>query len=494
MNSTPIFNLRAIARRIMKEHGFRTDFPQEALHQAEQVLEEPSNKSPIKDLTHLLWSSIDNDDSRDLDQLEYIQQEANGSRLFVAIADINWCVPPNSPVDQTAQQNTTSVYTGVEIFPMLPEKLSTDLTSLLEGKLRYAIIFEILFSKDGDSLQSTVYPALVQNKAQLTYEAVSIWLEKKNEPTDSAITSRMLTKIRANNDLQDQLRIQDQLAQTLEKKRHEAGALNFGTSELRPSISSTGEIHLNAHQANRATQLIENFMIAANQASVTFLESKKFPSIRRVVRTPKKWERIVELAKTAGFILSSQPDAKALQQFLAQQKKIAPDKFADLSLSVIKLLGRGEYIIEEPNQTPVGHFGLAVENYSHSTAPNRRYPDILTQRLILAAFKSEKIPYSMESLNSLAARCSEKETEANKVERSVHKSMAAVALSHHIGEIYNGIITGSSEKGVWVRISNPPIEGKLEGDVKKFDVGDRVTVILKATNPDRGFIDFEIKK
>jgi len=486
-------NLHIIARRIMKEHGFRVDFPPEAAAQAEQA-ESPSFQGPETDLTHLFWSSIDNDDSRDLDQIEYLQTEANGMRLYVAIANVDHFVPADSPLDKTAQQNTTSIYTGVETFPMLPLRLSTDLSSLLEGKKRLAVVTEMSVDPAGAVTQSTVYPAVVQNKAQLTYDAVAAWLEGKTEEASSDITKLMLDKIRRESELQDQLRRQDQLAQIMETRRHENGALTFGMTELRPSISPTGEVRLNVHRSNRATQLIENFMIVANQTSAAFLKGKNLPCIKRIVRTPKRWDKIVEVAKERGFTLPAQPEAKSLQQFLKDQQRKDPEQFPDLSLTVVKLLGRGEYIVEQPEQKPVGHFGLAVENYSHSTAPNRRYPDVLTQRLLLSAGApaAAKIPAPGGSLEMLARQCTEKEDEANKVERSVHKSVAAVALSHRIGEEFPGTITGSSDKGVWVRIANPPVEGKLQGKARLLDVGDKVRVRLASTNPDRGFIDFDL--
>lgn len=485
------YDLHAIARRIMLEYGFRVDFPSEAMTQATAAVDPKFDKSPMKDLTGLLWSSVDNDDSRDLDQIEVVTAESAGIRLLVAIANVDHFVPSHSAIDGTAQQNTTSIYTGVETFPLLPSKLSTDLSSLLEQKKRLAVVIDILIDAEGKTIQSDIYPAVVLNKAQLTYDAVAYWLEEKSGNPPLGITAQMLEKIRSNQELQEQLRLQDRLAQLLERKRHEAGALSFGTVELRPQISGDGEIHLNAHVANRATKLIENFMIAANQATTSYLVGKGFPSVRRVVRTPKNWDRIVELARTLGFDLPGEPEVKALQEFLTDQQKRSPDHFADLSLSVIKLLGRGEYVVELPDQKPLGHFGLAVENYSHSTAPNRRYPDILTQRLLLAATAGGNVPFAIQDLQSLAARCTEKEDDANKVERSVKKSAAAVAMANRIGEKFPAVVTGSSAKGVWVRIASPPIEGKLEKINRRLDVGDRLTVRLTRTNPDRGYIDFE---
>jgi len=507
-------NLHAVARGQMQEHGFLVDFPPPALREAAQAAEPDFARLPARDLTGWLWSSIDNDDSRDLDQIEFARREPGGTRLYVAIAQVDPFVHQGSALDEAAQHNTTSVYTGVQTFPMLPERLSTDLSSLLEGQKRLANVVELLLEDDGQVHESTVYPAIVINRAQLTYDAVARWLEARaggstTQPSDitpppvreasvpgtgGGVTRRMTEKIRQAPALQEQLLLQEGAAQALCQRRHEAGALTLQAIEFRPSVSPEGAVDLAARPLNRATQLIEDLMIAANQAAVGYLLAHRFPTLRRVVRTPKRWDRIVELAAQHGDSLPAVPDAPRLEAFLKRQQSRDPDRFPDLSLTVIKLLGRGEYVINLPGQTAPGHFSLAVENYSHSTAPNRRYPDILTQRLLLAAGSQTPIPYEVTELQALAARCTEKEDDANKVERAVRKSIAAVALANRIGEDFPGFITGASDKGVWVRILHPPVEGKLQGKLPRLDVGDPVLVRLVETNPLRGYIDFELIK
>jgi exoribonuclease-2 len=513
-------DLRAIARQVMLAHGFLVDFPLAAITQANQAAEPPFDRSGLRDLTGWLWSSIDNDDSRDLDQIEYVQPVARGTCVYVAVANVDWFAASRSAIDAAAQQNTTSIYTGVQTFPMLPERLSTGLTSLLEGQKRLAVVIEFSVAGDGTVQDSAVYPAVVQNKAQLTYNAVATWLQpnavqqndvRRNDVllndvrqnAVSSVTLHMLEKIRSNPDLQKQLLLQDQVAQKLRERRHESGALTLETSEFQPVVAPDGSFELKSREINRATQLIEEFMIAANQTTVGSLQARGLPCLRRVVRTPKRWDRIVELATAQGAALPPEPDSKSLEAFLKNQRQAHPDRFADLSLSVIKLLGRGEYVVSTHGQKApgrprntgsLGHFALAVENYSHSTAPNRRYPDLLTQRFLLAAFNKKPAPYAIADLQSLAQHCTDKEDDANKVERSVHKSIAAVALTPHIGEMFPGIITGASEKGIWVRILHPAVEGKLTGKAARLDVGDKVQVRLTLADPERGYIDFVLIK
>jgi exoribonuclease-2 len=513
-------NLIAIARDAMRDRGFLIDFPAAALQQADRAVEPSFEPRPgLRDLGEWFWSSIDNDDSRDLDQLEFARKEPAGIRLYVAVAQVDPFVPKDSPLDSAAQHNTTSVYPGVQTFPMLPESLSTNLSSLVEKQKRAAVVFEFLVGDDGKILESAAYPAVVTNKAQLTYNAVAAWLgtntsgppltlrqaqggeRSRTTARGGDVQSRMLDKIRANRELQEQLSLQDQAAQALRRRRHESGALTLQAIEFRPAVTTRGEMTLGAHVSNRATQLIEDLMIAANQASVNYLLSKNFPTLRRVVRIPRRWDRIMEIAALKGDRLPPEPDSERLEQFLCRQQQRDPERFPDLSLAIIKLLGRGEYAINVPGRAGAslpaggqGHFSLAVEKYSHSTAPNRRYPDILTQRLLLAAMGQKPVPYPISELDALAAHCTKKEDDANKVERSVHKSIAAVALSRRVGEIFSGFITGASEKGIWVRIVQPPVEGKVMGRVPRLDVGDSVLVRLVETNPYRGYIDFEFVK
>jgi exoribonuclease-2 len=421
------------------------------------------------------------------------------------VADVDVFVRGGSATDRAAAQNTTSVYTGVTTFPMLPERLSTDLSSLNEGVKRLAIVIEMLIGTDGETLESSVYPAVVLNRAQLTYDAVAGWLDQNGEsrpdPFPSSpesqpgalgeVSRKVLDKIARDPALAEQLKLQDRVANLLRQRRHEAGALNFQTIELHPVVSEGGEaLDLRARRQNRAGRLIEDLMIAANRVTASFLENRGFPSMRRVVKTPVRWDRIVALAGTLGGNLPADPDSKSLEAFLQKQHQDNPDHFPDLSLSIIKLLGRGEYVIKSPGETAPGHFSLAVPNYSHSTAPNRRYPDLITQRLLKAAVASGLSPYPIPDLEAIATHCTAKEDDAAKVERFVRKCVAAMVLRPRIGEKFPAIVTGASEKGIWVRITHPPVEGKLVAEGDGLEVGDRVQVRLVATDPEHGFIDF----
>lgn len=437
----------------------------------------------LEDLRKLLWCSIDNDDSRDLDQLTVAERLANGAtKIYIAIADVDALVKKGSAVDLHAQHNTTSVYTAGGIFPMLPTKLSTDLTSLNSGEDRVAIVVEAVVEKDGTISASDVYRALVHNYAKLAYNAVDAWLDGRTEMPEALAAVKGLDEL---------LRLQDDAAMRLRNRRHEQGALDLETIEARAVFEGDTIVDLKAEQRNQPKDLIEDFMIAANSVTARYLASKKFPSIRRVVREPERWARIVQLAEEYGERLPDTPDAKALETFLLIRKKADPVRFPDLSLSIIKLMGAGEYVVEAPGSPAVGHFGLAVRDYSHSTAPNRRYPDLITHRLVKAALANEQPPYTIDQLAELAAHCTKKEDDANKVERQVGKSAAALLLESHIGERYDGIVTGASAKGTWVRIFHPPVEGKLMRGEKGLDVGDKVRVKLVHTDVERGFIDFE---
>ena len=480
----------------MRERGFATEFPPAALAEAARAAEPRFEKSGARDLSKLLWSSIDNDDSKDLDQIEYIEPAPGGGwRLSVGVAHVDWFVPKGSALDQAARASTTSIYTGVETFPMLPQRLSENLSSLLEGQRRLALVVQVLISAEGEVGDSSVVLAVVLNKAQLTYGGVAAWIESKEgrpQPNVSEVGARTLEKIRKDPALAEQLRMQDEAAQALRKRREASGALNFQTRESKATAGPEGHIDLEAFEANRATQLIEDFMIAANRSAALAVEKKGFASLMRVVRVPKRWDRIVTLAREHGFTLPPEPDSKKLQEFLFSQRAKDPERFPDLSLAVIKLLGRGEYVVKSPGAESLGHFGLAVEDYAHSTAPNRRYPDVLTQRLLLAALGGEKPPYSLSEMNELAQHCTQREDDANRVDRAVRKSIAAVAIAPRIGETFEGFITGNTDKGVWVRVIKPPVEGKLMGDVAGLDVGHRVSVRLVETDPERGYIDFKL--
>jgi exoribonuclease-2 len=485
----------------MRARGFLIHSSPEAQEQLNAETEPRMESLGIRDLSSWLWSSIDNDDSRDLDQIEYAKKEANGTRIYIGVADVDWFVPKASALDRAAAQNTTSVYTGVETFPMLPLRLSTDLSSLNEGVKRLAIVIEMLVTDDGAAAESSVYPAIVQNKAQLTYNAVAEWLEaqgnslpavERSDAARSEAGAATLRKIEQNKDLQTQLRMQDETAQRLRERRHESGALTLQTTELKPIMSADGAvIDLEARRQNRASVLIEDFMIAANEVTSRFLEARRLPSIRRVVQNPERWDRIVALAAALGGKLSPEPDSKSLEEFLKHQQRDNPAHFEDLSLAVIKLLGRGEYTLKLPGEDAPGHFGLAVRNYSHSTAPNRRYPDLLTQRLLKAAFAGKASPYSTDELGALARHCTDKENDANKVERLVKKCAAATILISHIGEKFAAVVSGVTAAGTWVRLSQPPVEGKLIHVPGRLDVGHKLQVRLTFVDPEKGFIDFE---
>ncbi|HXU46250.1 MAG TPA: RNB domain-containing ribonuclease [Thermoanaerobaculia bacterium] len=475
--------LQTIAHRVMIERGLEPDFSPAAVAQVARLAGPASaDGKEVRDLRSLLWCSIDNDDSRDLDQLTVGAALAgDGIRIQVAIADVDALVAAGTPVDQHAQANTTSVYTAARIFPMLPERLSTDLTSLNGGEDRLAVVVSMDLDGDGHVTGSEVFRALVHNQAKLAYDSVAAWLEGQAEIPAAA---------GAVPGLAENLRLQDKAAQCLRARRFEQGALGLETIEARPVFEDGHLLDLQAQEKNRAKELIEDFMIAANGVTAAFLDRKGFASLRRVVRIPKRWSRIVEIARALGSELPAEPDSRALEGFLDERRKADPEGFPELSLSVVKLLGSGEYAVDLPGQDPPGHFGLAVRDYAHSTAPNRRFPDLITQRLLKAALGGAPSPYPLPQLEALALRCTQKEDDANKVERQVRKSAGALLLSDRIGQTFDGIVTGASDKGTWVRIFRPVAEGRLERGAKGVDVGDRVRVRLLSTDVERGFIDF----
>ena len=477
--------LERIARRVMLERGFLPDFSKAALDELEKLHEvDRGAKAEGKDLRQMLWASIDNDDSLDLDQLTVAEAlPDNKVKILVAVADVDSLVKKNSAIDEHAHQNTTSIYTAGKTFSMLPERLSTDLTSLNYQKDRSAVVIEMIISGEGEILSSDIYPAEVRNHAKLTYNGVAAWLEGQNTALDKTVVVDPI--------LAENLRIQDRVAQKLRSQRHKRGALELQTLEARPIFAGDRIEDLQVEETNRAKQIIEDFMIAANDVTARFLHDKKIPSLRRVVRTPKRWDRIVEIAAQHKFQLPPAPDSLALEKFLAAQRAADPLRFPDLSLSIIKLLGRGEYVVELPGETAPGHFGLAVEDYTHSTAPNRRFPDLITQRILKATLSGTSMAYNQVELGELATHCTEKEDDANKVERQVAKSAAAMLLSSRIGDLFDAICTGAADKGTWVRIFQPPIEGRLLRGSEGVDVGNRLKVKLVHVDVDKGFIDFE---
>jgi VacB/RNase II family 3'-5' exoribonuclease len=476
-------DLKGIARRAMIKRGLQPDFPPPALAESSRITQAPSEKgSSVQDLRGLLWASIDNDDSRDLDQLS-VAQPTGGERVkvLVAVADVDAAIKSGSAIDDHARFNTTSVYTAAEIFPMLPEKFSTDLTSLGESQDRMAIVIEMSVGADGTVTESDVYRAVVRNRAKLAYNSVAAWLDG---------TGPVPPRIPEVPGLDENLRLQDRVAQAMKQLRHQRGALTLETLQTRAVYEGDILSDLRPDEKNRAKELIEDFMIAANGVTAKFLEKKGFPSLRRVLRSPERWERIVELARPLGGRLPPEPSARALDEFLAARRRADPARFPDLSLSVVKLLGKGEYVLEQPGQRAEGHFGLAVRDYTHSTAPNRRFPDLLTQRLIKAALVGGKVPYSSVDLDALAQHCTRQEDNATKVERQVGKSAAALLLESRIGETFDAIVTGVGDKGTWVRIVHPPVDGKLLRGFEGVDVGDRIRVELVHTDVENGFIDF----
>ncbi len=474
--------LRVIAQRVMIERGLLPDFSTGVLAEAKGIERAPSETDgTTHDLRSLLWASIDNDDSEDLDQVTVAERLEGGlGKVLVAIADVDELVVKESAIDVHARHNTTSVYTAAEIFPMLPLRLSTDLTSLRQDADRLAIVVEMAVGADGRIGASNVYRALVRNHAKLTYSGVAAWLEGGPSPPRLAEVPG----------LGENLRLQDQMAQTLKGVRHEQGALGLETIEPRAVFDGESLTDLRQEEKNRAREIIEELMIAANGATTRFLAARGLPSVRRVLRSPERWEKIVELAAQLHEDLPAQPDAAALEMFLSRRRQADPEGFPDLSVAVVKLLGSGEYQIESPGRETPGHFGLAVHDYTHSTAPNRRYPDMITQRLLKAAIAGAAVPYRLEELDALAIHCTEQEDNAKKVERQVQKSAAALLLEPSIGHEFDGIVTGASEKGTWARIFRPPAEGKVVRGFQDLDVGDRVRVRLLAIDVERGFIDF----
>lgn len=480
------FNLIAAARASMLEHGFQPDFPEGTETELAAISAQPALPATdgIVDLRHLLWSSIDNDTSKDLDQIEWAERQAGGTiRVLIGVADVDARVAEGTVIDGHARSQTTSVYTGVKVFPMLPTELSEGITSLNENEDRAAMVIEYLVGGEGCVSGGKGYRALVRNKAQLAYNAVGAWLEGKGPAP---------AKVAANAELAAQLKLQDEAAHDMLDCRFQHGALDLETVETRPVMLSGEAVDIVRQQKNRATSLIEEFMVAANGVIARTFEAAGVASIRRIVRTPKRWERIVALADGLGTTLPKEPDSKALNDFLLTQKQKDPDHFPDLSLAVVKLMGPGEYVLVRPNEVSPGHFGLAVQDYTHSTAPNRRFPDVVTQRLLKATLAKGAQPYSIGDLDAIAQRCTLMEDGARKVEREMQKRIAAVVLHPRIGQSFRAVVTGVNNYGTFVRTLDPHAEGMLVRGAKGLDVGDRVTVKLISTDPERGFIDFAI--
>lgn len=476
-------DIEKLAKRAMRDRGLEPDFPVEVLREVDRIDRPASPLSQASDLRHFKWCSIDNDDSRDLDQLTYAEIDKKGNKvLWVAIADVDGLVPKFSPTDQHAEVNTTSVYIPGKMFPMLPEKLSTNLTSLNPNVERSAIVVQMIVDAQSQQLSSSIFPAIVYNYAQLTYNEIGMWLADSNgqyAPPSELIPS---------------LQIQHQASQLMKAKRFEMGALTLETNEPLPLLHNDRVVGLEAAQRNLAHELIENFMIAANSTIARFMESKRIPSLRRVVKTPRNWPRIVEVAALHGEKLPATPDSKALNAFLVRMKESSPGTFCDLSLVIIKLLGSGEYVVSRPGNKPEGHFGLSIMEYTHATAPNRRYPDIITQRQLKAELTGKKNPYGTGELEQLASHCTMQADAASKVERKMRKTVSAMVLQDRIGDLFEGIVTGVSDRGTWARISDPLVEGMIVDQFLGLQVGDRVTLKLVSLDIPRGFIDFAAVK
>ena len=476
-------DLQATAKEIMMRYGFEPDFPPQVPQQLAELKAHPPQIAAIgdiRDLRNLLWSSIDNDTSRDLDQIEVAERVSNGDvKIMIGIADVDAFVSKSSPIDQHAAKETTTVYAGVRNFPMLPEELSTGKSSLLENQDCLSVVTEFVVDSSGAVKSSSVYRALVRNKAQLQYNSVGAWLEGKSSAPP---------KVASAADLQAQLKLQDEVAQKLKAQRFQNGALNLQTDEVHPLILNDKVVGVVKQQKNHATELIEDFMVTANGVVARLLE--KVSSLRRIVRTPERWDRIVQLAATKSEKLPAQADSKALNDFLIRRKAADPDHFADLSLAVIKLIGPGEYVLERAGEPAPGHFGLAVQDYTHSTAPNRRFADVVTQRIVKALLAGQNNPYSDAELTTIATNCTQKEDAAKKVERQMSKRLAAVAMQNHIGETFDSIVTGVTDHGTFVRVAQPFVEGMLAQGQQGLDVGDRLRVKLIRADVQTGYIDF----
>lgn len=474
--------LQRIARRAMSERGLLTDFSSDAREELKAVAERTLQASGARDLRSLPWCSIDNDDSRDLDQLSVAEAgPADSTRVRVAIADVAALVERDGYIDAHARHNSTSVYTTAQIFPMLPEELCTHLSSLNPDGPRLAVVVELGVGADGEVNDGEIYRAWVWNHAKLAYSSTAAWLEGEAPPP------RAVQEVAG---LETNLRLQDRAAQAMRVRRHSAGSLGLRTLEARAVFDGDILADLALDEDNRAKQLIEDFMVAANGVVARFLEGRGIPSLRRVVREPRRWERIVALAAQSRCTLPPSPDSRALEAFLHERREADPLRFPDLSLAVVKLLGPGEYVAEVPGREAPGHFGLAVRDYGHATAPNRRYPDLATQRLVKQGLAGREPTYTAEELVELATHCTRREDDANKVERLVRKSAAALLLEGRRGQRFDGLVTGASPKGTWVRILQPPVEGRVVEGEHGLDVGERVRVRLVRTDVEAGFIDF----
>ncbi len=484
MNQTlTVSELRKISQETMVENGFQTVFPPEVFDELNGLKNRRiSSDSSIKDLRHLLWSSIDNDSSKDLDQVEFAEELPNGDiRLLIAIADVDALVKKDSAIDDFARNQTVSVYTETKILPMLPREISENLTSLLPNVDRLAIVIEMVITENGDVPEHSIYRALTHNYAKMTYGEIGAWLDENGvEPNE-------FERVEG---LREQIVLQQKAARRLIDFRQKRGSLEFESIEAVPVFDGEKAKDLNIVKTNSARKIIENFMVAANVEMAEFLEANDLTSVRRIVKTPARWERIREVAEKYGVNLPVEPDSNALAEFLKRRKSAKPEQFPDLSLSIVKLIGAGEYVVQKPNAVADGHFGLAVRDYTHSTAPNRRYPDLIVQRMVKAALKGEKPPYTDEELAEIAEQCNERESAARKVERKMRKVIAASVMQSRIGETFDAIVTGITPSGTFARILRPPVDGRIVRGEDGLQVGEKIRVKLLATNIHNGYIDF----
>ncbi len=475
-------DLSEMAQRVMWERHLRPEFSPEALEQAAGLESPLEESSPLRDLRGLDWLSIDNETSQDIDQISVAEDLGNGrARVYVAIADVDAFVARDSPLDLHARYNTTSVYTVSQIFPMLPERLSHDLTSLREEQDRLAVVVSFVVNDTGLLEDAEIFQATARNKAKLTYGGVTAWLDG-SVPMPEALNSIA--------DLPGQLRLQDDVAQRLRARRQEHGALELDTVQPKAVLRNGQVVDLKDEPQNRAEELIEDLMIAVNGATAQFLEQQGFPTLRRVVHIPQRWDSIMRVAAEHGATLPNVPDSRALADFLRQQRQADPLRFPDLSLLVVKLMGPGEYALHLPGEPPAGHFGLAARDYAHSTAPNRRYPDLITQRILKAVLQGRPCPYSEAELAELAQHCTWKEDMADRVERQMQRTAAAVLLSRRVGEWFKAIVTSVTPKGVYARVLHPPVEGMIGSRKRKVEVGERISIRLAGVDVEKGYLDF----
>jgi exoribonuclease R len=521
------FDLAEAALDEMHEAGFKPEFGEGVAEQVAEIVQKLAVLKPeagLEDLRALGWSSIDNDTSRDLDQIEVADRVEGGIQLRVAIGDVAASVAQGSPIDKHAQEQTQTIYTAVKNFPMLPLELSAGVTSLNENGDRLAVMMSFTVGPDGQMLGENVSRAMVRNRAQLAYSRVGPWLEKtaagvvdddvlslrsdsaREHEADASLSGGADAGVResgpgapavspvsgslADGWLVEQLKLQDEAAQALHAARVKNGALEFHKSEADPVVVDGKVIDVTEAIQNRAMNLIEDLMVAANGVMARALRKGGRSGLQRVVVIPKRWDRIVALASQHGYELPEVPDSAALNEALTDIRLKDPIHYPDVAVSVIKLMGPGEYLLMRADDDPTGHFGLAARDYTHSTAPNRRFPDIVTQRVLHAMMTGAPPPYSDAELAAIAIHCNEADKKLRKIERNMEKRVAAVAMSSRIGEVFPGVVTGASDKGVYVRVIRPPFEGRVVQGGDGLDVGDKVNVKLIHTDPARAFIDF----